>query len=203
MGRRIIDFGVKITTKKEIYSDDNKKMFNINDININEILISEGLFPLLNLNQFVFVYKHNHNIKPLYIKLLEYVSSGYTFKKNITISSKIDDADLFEKYNKIWKKIEELMGINFERKPLFCNIITYATKIKTLSSYSEDYQDIKIPKKEIIYKFSSIAILHSVNTKDDKYYPQAYMEECKYERIEEVSYFDNGSDFDSDSDFEE
>ena len=31
------------------------------------------------------------------------------------------------------------------------------------------------------------------------------MEECKYERIEEVSYFDNGSDFDSDSDsdFEE
>ena len=55
MGRRIIDFGVKITTKKEIYSDDNKKIFNINDININEILISEGLFPLLNLNQ-MFLY---------------------------------------------------------------------------------------------------------------------------------------------------
>ena len=51
-----------------------------------------------------------------------------------------------------------------------------------------------IPKKEIIYKFSSIAILHSVNTKDDKYYPQAYMEEYKYERIEEVSHFDNDSD---------
>ena len=50
MGRRIIDFGVNITTKKEIYSDDNKKIFNINDININEILISERLFPLLNLN---------------------------------------------------------------------------------------------------------------------------------------------------------
>ena len=58
-------------------------------------------------------------------------------------------------------------------------------------------------KKEIIYKFSSIAILHSVNTKDDKYYPQAYMEEYKYERIEEVSYFDNDSNSDSDSDFEE
>ena len=65
------------------------------------------------------------------------------------------------------------MGINFERKPTFCNNITYTTKIKTLSSYSEDYKDIKILKKEIIYKFSSIAILHSVNTKDDEYYPQA------------------------------
>ena len=50
-----------------------------------------------------------------------------------------------------------------------------------------------IPKKEIIYKFSSIAILHSVNTK-------AYMEEYKYQRIEEVSHFDFDSD--SDSDFE-
>ena len=203
MGRRIIDFGVNITTKKEIYSDDNKKIFNINDININEILISQRLFPLLNLNQFVIVYKHNHNIKPLYIKLLEYVSSGYTFKKNITISSKIDDADLFEKYNKIWKKIEELMRINFEKKTPFCNNIAYTTKIKTLSSYSEDYQDTKIPKKEIIYKFSSIAILHSVNTKDNKYYRQAYMHECKYERIEQVSYFDNDSDSDNDSDFNE
>ena len=40
------------------------------------------------------------------------------------------------------------MGINFERKPSFCNNITYTTKIKTLSSSSEDYQGIKIPKKK-------------------------------------------------------
>ena len=38
------------------------------------------------------------------------------------------------------------MGINFERKPPFYNNITYGTKIKTLWSYSEGYQDIKIPK---------------------------------------------------------
>ena len=55
------------------------------------------------------------------------------------------------------------------------------------------------PKKEIIYKFSSIAVLHSVGTIDDEYYPQAYMEEYKYERKEEVSHIDS----DSDSDFEE
>ena len=77
----------------------------------------------------------------------------------MTISSEINDADCFGKYNKIWKKIEELMGTNLERKPPFCNDITCTTKIKTLSSYSEDYQDIKIPRKEIFYKFSSIAIL--------------------------------------------
>ena len=107
----------------------------------------------------------------------------------------------FEKYNKIWKKIEELMGINFERKRPFSNNITCTTKIKTLSPYSEDYQDIKIPRKEIIYKFSSVVTLHSVGEKDDKYYPQAYMEEYKYERGEAISYFHKF--FDSDNDFEE
>ena len=36
MVRTIIDFGEKKTTKKEFYSNDNKKIFNINEININE-----------------------------------------------------------------------------------------------------------------------------------------------------------------------
>ena len=39
------------------------------------------------------------------------------------------------------------MGINFERKPPFCDNITHTTKIKTLSPYSDDYQDIKMPQK--------------------------------------------------------
>ena len=51
------------------------------------------------------------------------------------------------------EKVEELMGTNFERKLPFRNNITYTTKIKTISPYSEDYQDIKIPKKEKNYKF--------------------------------------------------
>ena len=82
MGRRIIDFGEEKTTKKGFYSDDNKKIFEINEININEILISNGLFPeIINLNEYIIGYKHNYSIKPLYIKLPEYVCSGNTFKK--------------------------------------------------------------------------------------------------------------------------
>ena len=125
-----------------------KKIFNINNINIKEILISKELFTLLNPNEYVIAYKHNHNIKLLYIKLPEYVCRSNTFQKNMAISSKIKDVDFFEKYNKIWKKIEELMGINFEIKPTFCNNIACITEIKTLSSYSEDYQDMIIPRKK-------------------------------------------------------
>ena len=82
MGRRIIDFGKKKTTKKEFYSDDNNKIFNIDNININDILISKRLFSeIINLNEYIIGYKHNYNIKPLYIKLPEYVCSGNRFKK--------------------------------------------------------------------------------------------------------------------------
>ena len=57
-------------------------MLNINDININEILISEGLFPeIINLNDYVIGYRYNHNIKPLYIKLPECVSEVIHLKK--------------------------------------------------------------------------------------------------------------------------
>ena len=88
MGRRTIYFDEKKTTKKEFYSDDNKEIFKTNDININEILISKRLFPeIINLNEYIIGYEHNYNIKPLYIKPPEYVCSGNTFKKNITISS--------------------------------------------------------------------------------------------------------------------
>ena len=77
MVRKTINFGEKRTTKKEFYIDDNKKVLNINDININEILISKGLFSeILKFSEYVIGYKHNHNIKPLYIKFLEYVCSG-------------------------------------------------------------------------------------------------------------------------------
>ena len=45
------------------------------------MLIFKGLFPESNLNEYVVGYKHNHNIKPLCIKLLKYICSGKTLKK--------------------------------------------------------------------------------------------------------------------------
>ena len=80
MVKIIIDFSGRKPTIKEFYSDDNKKVFNINDININEILVSKRLFPeIINLNEYVIGYKHDRKIKLLYIKLCDYVCSGNTF----------------------------------------------------------------------------------------------------------------------------
>ena len=147
MERTIIDFVKKNTTEKNFYCSDNKKLFNIDNVNIKGILISKGLFPALNHDCYVIGYEHNQKIRPLYIKLPKNVCTGKTFKKNIIISFEINDSYFFEKWNKIWKEFKELMGINFETKPPFSNNITCTTKIKTLLPYSVDYSVHKTPKK--------------------------------------------------------
>ena len=35
------------------------------------------------------------------------------------MSFRINDKQFFKKYNTIWEKIEKLMNIDFERKPVF------------------------------------------------------------------------------------
>ena len=50
----------------------------------------------------------------------------------ITMSLKVKDKKLLKNCNKIWKKIEKLLGIDFNSKPTYGNDVKYIkTKIKT------------------------------------------------------------------------
>ena len=42
-----------------------------------------------------------------------------TFESNTTISFKINDKQLLEKHNKIWKRVEKLLKIDFDSKPVY------------------------------------------------------------------------------------
>ena len=96
MVKRIkIKFGEKGPQKKNFTATKIKKIFHINDIDINKILISKRIFSeIINFNEYIIGYKHYQIIKPLYVKFPEYVCRGNTFKKN---------DDFFEKYNKYGK----------------------------------------------------------------------------------------------------
>ena len=47
--------------------------------------------------------------------------TGYTrkFDENVTMSLRVNDEQLLRNYNKIWKKVENVMKINFESKPIY------------------------------------------------------------------------------------
>ena len=134
--------------------------------------------------------------------------TGYVkkFAENVTMSFRANNKQLLKNYNKIWEKIEKLMRIDFESKPVYGDDDKYIkTKIKIYAgSVITHFQSKKMPKEKAPCKCLSIIILDSVIKGNKKYYLQTLLEECKYvqEKIKTENYIDDDlekSESDSDS----
>ena len=101
------------------------------------------------------------------------------------MSLKAKDKQLFKNYNKIWKKIERFININFDSKPTYGDDDKYIkTKIKTYedsitTNFYNEKVSKKIPEEKIPCKYLSIVMLESVLYAYEKYHPQTFLEECK------------------------
>ena len=77
---------------------------------------------------------------------------GYAkkFDKNITMSLRVNNKQLLKNYNKIWEKVEKLMKINFESKPVDGDDDEYIkTKIKIYAeSVIKNFHNKKVPKEK-------------------------------------------------------
>ena len=71
--------------------------------------------------------------------------TGYVgkFESNTRMSFKISDKQLSKKYNQIWKRVEKLLKIEFDSKPVYGNDDKYIkTKIKIYgASVNTNFQD--------------------------------------------------------------
>ena len=128
------------------------------------------------------------------------------FAENVTMSFRSNNKQLLENYNKIWEKIEKILKIDFERKPAYDDDDKYIkTKIKIYAgSMVTNFHNKKIPEEKAPCKCLSIIMLDSVIKANKKYYPQTFLEECKYvqEKIKTENYIDEDlekSESDSDS----
>ena len=64
-------------------------------------------------------YNENDVITPLCLRLLQIAGYAKKFNENGTMSSRATNKQFLKTYNKIWKKVEKLMKINFESKPVY------------------------------------------------------------------------------------
>ena len=75
--------------------------------------------------------------------------TGYVkkFDSNVTMSFNINDKQLFKKYNKIWKKVEKLLKIEFDGKTVYGDNNKYIkTKIEIYNdSIITNFQGRKMP----------------------------------------------------------
>ena len=170
MNGKNINFDNKNIKKSDFYNK-NKKIFNIDDIDVNKILVSKKeQYGKYNSFKYFIGYNDNGVFRPLYLFISQ--TTGYVnkFDKNkITMSLMIKDIQLFKKYIKTWKKIEKLMKIDFSTKTTYgddgdkyikTRIKTYKDSI-TANFYNKNGSKA-IPEEKVPHKCFSIIILDSV-----------------------------------------
>ena len=117
------------------------------------------------------------------------------FSKNITMSFRVNNKLLFINYNKILKKVEKLLRIDFESKPVYGDDDKYIkTKIKTYAGRMiTNFHNKKMLKEKAPCKCLSTIMLDSVIKVNKKYYLETFLEECKYaqEKIKFENHIDD------------
>ena len=122
----------------------------------------------------------------------------------------VKDKQLLKNYNKIWEKVEKLMKIDFESKPVYGDDDKYIkTKIKTYEkSIITNFHNKKTPKEKAPCRCLSIIMIDSIIKANNKYYPQPLLEEFKYiqDKMKNENYIDeelekseSGSESDSET----
>ena len=105
MDEESINFNDKKFMKSDFYNK-NKKVFDIDDIDINKILVpKKEQYGKYNSFKYFIGYNDNIIIRLLYFFISQ--TTGYinTFDKNkIAMSPMMKDIQLLKNYNKIWKK---------------------------------------------------------------------------------------------------
>ena len=124
--------------------------------------------------------------------------TGYAKKFNeiVTMSFRANNKQLLKNYNKIWEIFENLLKIDFESKPVCGDDDKYIkTKLKIYADKMvANFHNKKIPKEKAPCKCLSITVIDSVVRANKKYYPQTFIEECKY--VQKKTKIENHNDED-------
>ena len=108
MNTKNINFDDKKILKSDFYK--NKKAFQID---------KKELYSTKNVLKYLIGYNDNDVIRPLCLRLPQMTGYFKKFNENATMSFRVNNKQLLKNYNKIWEKIEKLIKINFESKPVY------------------------------------------------------------------------------------
>ena len=194
-------FGDIEVSKKRFY--DSKKAIKLNLVDVNNIVVSNKVQGTNETSKYFIGYLHDisESVTPLCINLpqmsgyIKYFENG---GKNM--SFKTEDESVYVKYNQVWNRIKELLGVRFHTEPIYddsyvkTKVKTFGEIVKTLFSGDE------IPKERVEYSCLSCISIDSVLKVDKKNFPQVYLEQCKYKimKREPKNFIDYEIDLDSD-----
>ena len=138
------------------------------------------------------------------MKLSQMVGYVKNFDGNKMMSFRVNNKKMLKKYNKIWDTIADLLDVQFDsylvygdnEKYIKTNIRMYEDRVIT------NFQGRKTPKENASYNCIALVSVDCVIRMNKKYYPQAYLCECKYQERKNKIENDLASDLESDSELD-
>ena len=129
MSGKSINFDDKKINKSSFYN--NKKLFSLNDIDVNKILVSKNeSYGTKSPLKYFIGYNDGDVIRKLCILLPQMIDYVKHFDSNQTMSFKVSDNKLLKKYKKIWGKVGNLLNIKSDSEPVYDDVDKYIkTKI--------------------------------------------------------------------------
>ena len=178
MEKIIIKFGDIKIKKQKLHQY--KRPFSIDDIDVNKIVVSNKVSFDKNRFKYFTGYKDTKKILPLFIFLPKMSAYRRNFDKTKCMIFLIKDNKLLEKYNEIQEKVRNINYKEFDSNPV-CNEKYIKTKIKDYNKkVNTNFNGNKMPIESLECNCLSVILLNSFYKKDNKYYPQMFLEECKY-----------------------
>ena len=153
-GNSVNFFNKKIKVS-DFYKDKNRKIFNIDGIDVDKVLVAKKVSYDKN-NSCKYLIGYNDNVtRPLFVKLPQTTSYINKFKDKktkitTTISLMVKDKQLFKNCNKIWEKIESLMIKKIDSKLFYGNDDNkqIKTKIAFKGSLITNFHNKKVPEEK-------------------------------------------------------
>ena len=114
----------------------------------------------------------------------------------------IEYDDLLEKCNTIWDKVNADKKEELDSEPVY-NKHFLKTKTKSYGDEVTDFYDTEIPKVDSNHTYLAVLLVYSALKKDENYYRQVFLKECKYIKKKVISHITQDIEiFSSDSDEE-
>ena len=190
-------FGEIEVTKKEFY--ENKKGIKLKDVIVENIVVSNKVKVNDETVKYFIRYIADDNVIPV-VLLLPVMSGWIKYFENggKNMSFKIEIDEVYERYNSIWNKIKKLLLNIKSSSDVIYDDQYIKTKVKTFRMIKTLFSDDIIPKKSVECESISCISVDSALKIEKKWYPQVYLEQCKY-KVKERK-IKNHIDYDLDSD---
>ena len=179
MNKKTLRFNNIKLNKKEFHKS--KELIDLFSVDLDQIVVSDKFKHKDEGFKYFIGYQKGENVKPLCIILpqmdgyIKYFDNG---GKNMSLM--IKDDEVWDKYDKIWNVIKDKVGITFHSEPVY-EYKYLRTKVREFDGVIKtNFLGNGVPKENMHYTCIACITIDSVMKADKKYFPQVYLEECKY-----------------------